>query len=389
VAGRGISASSPLPLRLIVLLCLAHTSFSGSRLTLTLQAVHLQASTFQIGLLMSLLMVVATFVSVPVGRWADRIGFQRPTLIGLCMLAVAGLLGWAFPQMLVLGATSVLVGTGYMLAHVAMNNAIGHASTPQTRAQAFGAMAVAFSVSGLVGPLISGFAIDHGGHGMAFLVMAVFPFLSAALMRWPRPLVDTAGDAQASAGRGGVMDLLRHPPLRTVFIVSGLISMGWDLFMFLLPLHGVRIGLSATAIGLLVGAFGAGSFASRMAIPWMIRAFQERGMLVGTLAATAACYVAFPFFTSFQALLPLAFIIGAVLGCGQPLSMSMVHVTAPPGRSGEAVGIRTSITSISQTVLPLLFGALGTAVGMLPVFWTAATVLASGSAFAARKLPRE
>ncbi len=371
-----------------MLLAVAHTSFTGSRLTLTLQAVHLQASPFQIGLLMSLLMVVSSFIAVPVGRWADRIGFQRPTLIGLALLAAAGLLGWAFPQMLVLGATSVLVGTGYMLAHVAMNNAIGHASTPQTRAQAFGAMAVAFSVSGLVGPLVSGFAIDHGGHGMAFLVMAVIPFVAAALMRWPRPLADTATDGQAAAGRGGVMELLRHPPLRTVFLVSGLISMGWDVFMFLLPLHGVRIGLSATAIGILVGAFGAGSFASRMAIPWMIRAFQERGMLVATLALTAACYLAFPFCTSFQALLPLAFLIGAVLGCGQPLSMSMVHVTAPPGRSGEAVGIRSSITSISQTVLPLLFGALGTAVGMLPVFWTAAAVLATGSAFASRQLPR-
>jgi MFS family permease len=388
VAAGEVDKKNALPLRLVVLLAVAHLSFAGARLALTLQAVHLNASPFSVGLLMSLLMVVPMFVAVPIGRWADRSGFMAPAVLGFAMLSVAGLLAASLPTLAALGVASVLVGSGYMLAHVSVNNAIGVASTPGTRSQAFGMMAMAFSVSGLVGPMLAGFAIDYGNHAVAFAVLAVFPLLSALLLVIPQRLPNARSAAPAAAQRSGVLDLLRHPPLRAVFIVSGLVSMGWDLFTFLVPLHGVRIGLSASAIGLVVGAFGAGSFTVRLAIPWLMRAFDEWIVLGAALALTAVCYVAFPFCESLSTLLPLSFVLGMVLGCGQPLGMSLVHVTAPPSRSGEAVGVRSTITSISQTVLPLLFGGLGTAVGMVPVFWAAATVLASGSAYAAKRRPR-
>jgi hypothetical protein len=65
--------------------------------------------------------------------------------------------------------------------------------------------------------------------------------------------------------------------------------------------------------------------------------------------------------------------------------MSLLHVTAPPERTGEAVGLRAAITSLGQTVLPLAFGAVGTALGMQPLFWTAAVVLGVGGGYAARR----
>jgi hypothetical protein len=65
--------SSPAsPLRLILLLTVSHASFGGARLAISLQALHLQASPVVVGLLMSLLMLVPTFVAVHVGRWVDR-----------------------------------------------------------------------------------------------------------------------------------------------------------------------------------------------------------------------------------------------------------------------------------------------------------------------------
>ena len=383
MALREITAS-PLPLRLVALLGLAHVGFGGARLVLTLQAVHLQATPFAIGLLMSLLMLVPTFVAVAIGRWADRSGFFRPAMLGFVMLAAAGVIGAAQPTMEMLGVASVLMGTGYMLAHVSVNNAIGQASTPATRAQAFGAMAIVFSLSGLAGPMLAGFTIDHGSHAIAFAVLTLFPLASALCLVLPGRIASHPAAAAGDA-RSGVMDLLRHAPLRPVFILTGLMAMGWDLFTFLMPLYCARSGLSATAIGLVVGAFGAGSFAVRVMIPWLMRILDEWRLLGLALALTAACYLAFPFFTSLQALLPLSFVLGMVLGCGQPMGMSLLHAMAPPSRTGEAVGVRSTITSISQTVLPLLFGALGTALGMMPVFWAAAAVLGAGGAYAARQ----
>ncbi|MEY4651774.1 MAG: hypothetical protein RI884_355 [Pseudomonadota bacterium] len=374
-----------LPLRLIALLAVGHLGFAGMRLTLTLMAVSLQAGPWQVGLIMSLLMAVPMFVAVPIGRWADRSGFFSPALLGFSLLAAAGVLAAAVPRLGLLAVVSMLVGSGYMLAHVAVNNAIGILSTAATRVQAFGLMAMAFSLSGLIGPLLAGFLIDYGGHALAFGVLAVFPVVAALLLVLPRRLPRAASAPAPVAQRAPLGDLLRHPPLRAVFIVTGILTMGWDLFNFLLPLQGVRIGLSASAIGLVVGAFGAGSFTVRTAIPVLTRRYGEWRLLAGALILTAGCYVVFPFCESLPTLLPLTFILGMVLGCGQPLGMSLAHLTAPPSRSGEAVGMRSTITSVSQTVLPMLFGALGSAVGLLPVFWAAAAVLGYGGMYASRQ----
>ena len=45
------------------------------------------------------------------------------------------------------------------------------------------------------------------------------------------------------AKRAGVLDLLRIPGLRQTFWVSLLLATGWDLFTFLIPLYGARLGL--------------------------------------------------------------------------------------------------------------------------------------------------
>jgi hypothetical protein len=64
--------------------------------------------------------------------------------------------------------------------------------------------------------------------------------------------------------------------------------------------------------------------------------------------------------------------------------MSLLYEKAPPGRAGEAVGVRTLLINFSQTGIPLMFGALGAALGMQPVFWTVAAALIGGGLYARR-----
>jgi MFS family permease len=78
----------------------------------------------------------------------------------------------------------------------------------------------------------------------------------------------------------------------------------------------------------------------------------------------------------------LAFVLGLGLGMSQPIVMSLLFSAAPPGRAGEAIGLRTTALNFVQTTIPLVFGALGTALGLAPIFWAMALVLAGGTAFA-------
>ncbi|HZY16899.1 MAG TPA: MFS transporter [Ramlibacter sp.] len=372
-------------LRLTVLLTVTHASFGGARLTLTLQAVQWHATPLAVGLLVSLLMLVPALVSVHIGRWADRAGHVPPTVAGLAALAAGELLAACAGHLALLAAASVLVGTGYTLCHVAINHAIGIVAGTQGRVRAFGVTALGFSLSALAGPLVAGWLIDQVGHAWTFALLTLGPAASGLMLAGLR---HASGPARtAAAARAGLLDLLRHAPVRTVLVSSALVAMGWDLFTFLVPLHAEKQGLSATAIGLVVGTFGIGSFAARLALPALVRTLEPRQLLHAAVLLAAAGYLVLPFCGTVASMLPLAFVVGLVLGCGQPLVMTLLLEAAPAGRAGEAVGLRTALTSLGQTALPLVFGALGAAVGMLPLFWAVAATMAGGS-LASRRRPR-
>lgn len=372
-----------MPLRLIGLLVLGHVGFAAGRFNLTLQAVALDASPAAIGLVMSLLMVVPMFLAVHIGRWSDTIGHRLPAGSGLLMGGVGAAIAAWWPSIPTLCVASVMIGTGYMLAHVAVNNAVGQRTAPRDLTRAFSWLAMGFSLSGLLGPLLSGLAIDHLGYTSAFTFAAVCSLISLYVLMAMPP--GPSPQRQVAEGRRSVGDLLSHPPLRAVFVVSGLLSMGWDLFSFLVPLYGARSGLSATAIGVLMGAFGVGSFVIRFFLPRLSAGPGQWLTLRWALFITAAGYLLFPFAKTLPLMLPAAFVLGLALGCGQPMSMNLLHVTAPAGRVGEAVGVRSTLTSASQTVLPLVFGALGSALGVGVMFWLSALVLAGGGVFAGRQ----
>ena len=76
--------------------------------------------------------------------------------------------------------------------------------------------------------------------------------------------------------------------------------------------------------------------------------------------------------------------LGLGLGVSQPMILSVMHRAAPPGRVGEATGLRLTLVNGTQTFLPMLFGALGGAFGLSPVFWAVA-LLVGGGAFYARR----
>ena len=76
---------------------------------------------------------------------------------------------------------------------------------------------------------------------------------------------------------------------------------------------------------------------------------------------------------------------GMGLGGAQPMIMSLLSAKAPAGRAAEAIGVRSLIINMSQTGMPLLFGALGEALGMIPVFWAMAVCLVVSGCIARKR----
>jgi MFS family permease len=374
----------------VLLTVLSHIGFVGSRITMSLLAISQGASPFAIGVLMSLFAVVPMLLAVYGGRLVDRVGPYRPILVGGAIVAAGVLVPFGLPLLPVLFGAAVVIGTAFMLQHIALNHVIGSIGDPSERPVNFSWFALGYAISGFIGPLMAGFAIDLVGHRGAFLLLALPPAAGTALLAWRRHAMPPPMHKGEPPAQRSVADLLRVPRLLPVFLFSGLLATGWDLYAFVIPIHGTQEGLSPSTIGIVMSSFALATFVVRLFMPAVARRMSEWTVVSTALVIAGVSYSLFPLVSSVPPMIALSFLLGLGLGCAQPMIMAALYAASPAGRQGEVVGLRTTMINASQTFMPLGFGAVGTALGMSPILWTMAAALLAGGWFAARrrKLPR-
>ncbi len=374
--------------RIIAIAVLAHMGLVSARMTGSLYALENKTSTFTVGVILALFSLVPMLIAMPAGRWLDAVGAWRPTLIGILLMLGGMLLPAVFPyataDVAPLMVSAALVGSGCMLAMLAVQHLVGERADPNNRQVAFSWLALGASISGFIGPVASGALIDGFGHRITFAVLVIAVLLALALLWTNRALFPTRdGPAKIPEPRHP-LDLLNHTELRHVMIATSLISMSWDLQTFVIPVHGIRVGLSASQIGLILGSFALATFVIRLAMPRLSRRFSEWQVLIFTLFTASVSFAVFPFFSSLLPLMCVAFLLGLGLGAAQPNIMSLVHSRSPVGRVGEALGLRTTIINSSQVILPLVFGAFGSLLGAGAMFWSMALLVGMGGGVAVR-----
>jgi predicted MFS family arabinose efflux permease len=261
---------------------------------------------------------------------------------------------------------------------VAVQGITGAVGRVQDRAHNYGVLSIGFSISGFLGPLIAGFSIDRFGHQGALLILAGCALIPLLLL-WLRPgMIPRAGTAAEKKPGQSVRDLLRDPALRRTFVVSGFLSAGWDLYSFYMPVYGHQIGLSASVIGMIMATFAVATFVIRLFLSAMLRQGSEMRILNHALYVASAAYFLFPFFGNPWALAAISFLLGLGIGTGQPLSMTLIYNLAPKGRTSEAAGVRVTVNHFTHITIPLLFGAMGSVVGVAPVFISNGLMLLTG-----------
>jgi predicted MFS family arabinose efflux permease len=373
----------PLPL-IIILLVLDHIAFNGSRIAVSLNAIALNTSAFTVGSLMAVYALLPALLSVSAGRWIDRIGINKPMLVGSIGVGVGVVMPFLAPGLVSLYITAIVTGVSFMLINVAAYHAVGEMSAPEDRAVNFSYVALGFSTSSFIAPMMSGIAIDQLGFRATFLILALFTVMPiAALSANLLPPVKPR-EAHTLAPAGAVFDLLRDPDLRRLFIAMAVLTVAWDVYGFAIPIYGTKIGLSASEIGIVMGAFAAATFAVRLAMPFFVHRIRPWTMLAMSLGIAAVSYALVPFTQNVAVMMALMFLLGLGLGAPQPMILTLLHESAPAGRAGEALGLRTTMINTSQTVMPLIFGAAGAALGIAPLFWAMATALVAGGFFANR-----
>ena len=362
----------------VALTVLTHTSFKGSKVLIALYAYDLGANPLTIGLLFSMYSLFPIFLSVYAGKLSDRYGSRLPMLFGAIGLVVGLLLPFAFPRLETLFLSATLIGVCYIFYIVSVQHLIGSIGEPANRTRNFSIFSLGIAATALVGPTTTGFAIDAIGYRSTYLLLATIPALPIlAMLIFPRLLPSVQIKAKAPAEQR-TRDLLRNAPLRRALITAGVVETGVELFNFFLPIYARSIDFSASQIGIIMGTFGAALIVVRTFMPALARWSSEERVLSTSLYIAAATYLVFPLVSSFAGLLVMSFVLGLGLGCGSPLSLVLAYNRSPPGRSGEALGIRQVVNKVTETTMPVVFGSLGV-IAMASAFWVDAAMLAFGA----------
>ncbi|HUL95822.1 MAG TPA: MFS transporter [Usitatibacter sp.] len=375
-----------MPLALLVsITVLAHVAYNGTRLTFSLAALSQGATPLTVGALVSLMAALPMALGAFSGRLVDRIGVRRPLILGTAGVIAGVVLAALFPSLAVFPVVAAVVGSSFAIVHICAQHMVGEMSAPARRRHNFSLLALGFSISNFLGPTVSGLAIDHFGFRATFCILAAFACAALTILFAHRAKLQHKAHHTRDKRDRSALELLRDPELRRVLIVSGMLASAWDLFTFVMPIYGTAIGLSATTIGLILGSFAAATFAVRALLPWIQRHIHEWPLITATFAVACLAYAAFPLVRTVPLLAVLSFVLGFGLGATQPSIMALLYATAPAGRAAEAVGLRTVALNASTTVFPVLFGGLGAAVGIAPVFLAMAVALAGGAILSRRR----
>lgn len=367
-----------LPVAAAILTCIGMGAANGGRVAIALLALKLQTTPLVLGILLATYSIIAALFSIPLGRAVDRLGIYVPLLVSTLAIGLGLLVVAAFPTLVMLFVAAMLVGTGAVGIPIALNNAVGMGSDPAHRARNFATYTIGVSASNAIGPMIAGFAIDGFGFQGGFVTLAVLSVVMLVLVQiWRHTLPVATNKIKPHSSNS--LQLLLDPKLRPMYIASTMLSLIWDGYQFVTPIWATRIGLSASAIGIVLGSFSTSTFAVRTVLPLLASRFREWTLLSATVFIGGLGYALFPFASAFWSLVLISCLLGAGFGFGYPMILSVAFAASPKGYEAEVTGVRSALSSTFRFLSPLALGALATVASIGGIVWGIAAIMFAAS----------
>jgi MFS family permease len=357
------------------------------RPTAAYRALELGIPTMWLGVLSASFALAPLLLAIPAGRLVDRFGERGIMIVGGFLMLLSGVtfvaLGGAV-QGLVIG--SVLLGTGHLGCVIGQQALVANSAPAGRYDSAFGRYTFAASLGQAIGPaLITGFgagqSIPHTGP-----IFAGACGLAIALIALAIGIRSSKRSPRADAVIGGVRTLLGLPGLVRALLTSCIVLAAVDITLVYLPALGTERGLNSGTVAILLSIRAAASMGSRLFLGVMAKAIGRRRLLTGSTTAAALALVVTPLPVPVWAIGAALVIVGFGLGTGQPLTMSWLAESTPPGMRGQAMSLRLVGNRTGQVAVPSVAGLLAAGSGASGVLWATAAALA-WVGIAARTLP--
>jgi len=356
-----------------------------------LWALLLGASPVMIGIALGARHLLPMLLSIHGGALMDRLGTRRVmlwfSLATACTPLVFPTLPWVWaliPLQMIAGLADTMGWTGAqtLIGQVMRGNPV-HASR----------LSFCVRIGHFCGPPLVGYAWDIFGPWGAFVLMSLWG-MASYVAAWFLPPPAAFADAPPVPVRPRdllprlsdyieAFRLVAIPAVLFVLCVTAVRHSGSAMQSSFYVVYLKGIGITGAQIGLLLTAAAAVGLFGTLATGWLSRRIAPPYLLVITVIGAVSFIAITPLLASYTMLVIAMGCRGANLGISQPLMISILGRSLPPGSQGKGVGLRTTANRVTQTFLPPVAGAVveiagleasfyivgGVAVGLLLLIW--------------------
>lgn len=337
--------------------------------TLPLYAAQFGVAYTLVSLAVSAAAIGTLLTDVPAGALLERIGLRRAMVIGSGMVALTtSLMALPFVELEAVIGLRLIAGIGTALWALSRHAFITQAVPPESRGQALSMFGGLSRMGAFGGPAIGGLLGDLVGFQTSFLfsgAMAGIAFLIAFLFIKPTP---NPAKRLPTRDRWGVVrqSLSTHRrDLGAAAFAQTLAQMIRAGRQLLIPLYAAdQIGLDASQVGLVMTASATIDMLLFLPAGLLMDRVGRKAAMVPSFTVMGIGIALIPMSNSFWTLLAAAVIVGVGNGMGAGTMMTLGADLAPPGATGEFLGLWRLIGDLGMVCGPLVVGIMAQVVGL-------------------------
>jgi sugar phosphate permease len=171
-------------------------------------------------------------------------------------------------------------------------------------------------------------------------------------------------------------------------LASMMVTGAVDIIALYLPALGVKRGIPAATIGILLSLQSVASMISRVFLSKLVKKLGRSELITLSTVLAAITIGIFIFPLSLPVIAVALFLVGICLGIGQPLTMTIISITVPPASRGMWLAIRLVANRFGQSAVPGAIGLLAAPFGVSGVFFATSLSLALVSGASRYTLPK-
>jgi MFS family permease len=349
-----------------------------------------------VGIVTAAFALLPLFLAIPLGRRADRRHGASLLVVGCAVQVVGCLLLAAARSPWTLGGASAVLGLGHLALALGVQAVVARESDERHHDQHFGLLTAGVSLGQLFGPLIGGLLLGHRS-GAALVPATTRAMVVAAAIAGGALLCALLAErghvaaplvAPLDAAEGRLRQILVTPGVPAGIFASIAVLSAADVFTAYMPVLGEQRGIGPAVIGLLLALRAAFSLVSRIGIGTLVQRVGRLRLITVSAVAAAAALGAMTFTHDVVVLAVLSAIVGAGLGFGQPLSMTIVVQLVPDHARATALAIRLTGNRLGQVGAPAAAGIVAGNAGAGAVFWLLSGLLLASAAAVQRPVVR-